>query len=447
MPLSRRQFLVAALAPARPNILLLLADNWAYPHASAYRGGVPTPTFDRIAAQGALFHHAFAPNPSCSPSRSGLLTGQWTHALGPAASLYGPLAPGQPTYPQLLAQAGYHVGHSGKGWGPGPGKPAGNPAGPAYPSFTAFLEAKPAKQPFCFWFGSHDPHVPWTPPANAQPTQLPLPAHLPDAPPVRLELNAYAGEVQRFDNECAELLTLLTQRNELQNTLIVMSSDNGWQMPRGLANCYDLGVRIPLAIRYPAHFKSATQRHDFVSLYDLAPTFLAAAGLPLPHPMRHTQSLFSSTKRTRMFLERERHANVREGNLSYPVRGVRTADYLYLHNLEPDRWPAGDPTYYWAVGEYGDVDESLTKRYILAEKLEPAFSLAFSKRPAEELYHLPSDPGQIMNVAAQPLHQKSLKRLRAEVESWRQATTDPARPGPWDSFPYTGPRRRQPPPV
>ena len=121
MPLSRRRFLAAALAPSRPNILLLLADNWAYPHASAYHGGVPTPTFDRIAAEGALFHHAFAPNPSCSPSRSGLLTGQWTNNLGPAASLYGPLSPDQPTYPKLLAKAGYHVGHSGKGWGPGPG--------------------------------------------------------------------------------------------------------------------------------------------------------------------------------------------------------------------------------------------------------------------------------------------------------------------------------------
>ena len=154
-------------------------------------------------------------------------------------------------------------------------------------------------------------------------------------------------------------------------------------MPRGLANCYDLGVRIPLAIRYPAHFKPATQRHDFVSLYDLAPTFLTAAGLAVPPTMRHTQSLFRSIKRTRMFLERERHANVRQGNLGYPVRSLRTTDYLYLHNLEPDRWPAGDPTYYWAVGEYGDVDESRTKRHILAEKPEPAFSLSFAKRPAK----------------------------------------------------------------
>src|SRR4029077_20445176 len=97
---SRRQFLsllgaAATAAPnARPNILLLLADNWAHPHASAYRDPViRTPVFDRLAAEGALFTHAFAPTPSCSPSRSSLLSGQPAHALGPAANLYGPLSP------------------------------------------------------------------------------------------------------------------------------------------------------------------------------------------------------------------------------------------------------------------------------------------------------------------------------------------------------------------
>jgi N-sulfoglucosamine sulfohydrolase len=255
-------------------------------------------------------------------------------------------------------------------------------------------------------------------------------------------VQAYAGEVQRFDRECGELLNLLRERGELDNTLVVMTSDNGWQMPRGLAGCYDLGVRVPLAMRWPGRVAGG-RRKDFVSLYDLAPTFLAAAGLPVAGSMRHGQSLLRSTGRKRMYLERERHANVRQGNLSYPVRGVRTAEYLYLHNLTPDRWPAGDPEYYWAVGEYGDVDESPSKRYVMQARPEPAFSLCFGKRPAEELYHLPTDPGQIRNVAGEARHGKALRELRADVERWRRETGDNRPATAWDADVYTGPRRRQ----
>ncbi|MBI4910330.1 MAG: sulfatase-like hydrolase/transferase [Acidobacteria bacterium] len=122
--LTRRtvlQFVLASPAAAqsakpRPNILLLLGDNWAYPHASVYGDPVvKTPAFDRIAKEGVLFLHAYAPNPSCSPSRSLLLTGRETHRLGEAASLYGPLAAAVPTYTELLHKSGYHVGFTIKG--------------------------------------------------------------------------------------------------------------------------------------------------------------------------------------------------------------------------------------------------------------------------------------------------------------------------------------------
>src|SRR4249920_3252549 len=112
--LTRRSFLAGSTALAasktRPNVLLMLADNWAWPHASAYHDPVArTPTFDRLAREGVMLTHAFAPNPSCSPSRSLLLTGQETHRLGEAASLYGNLAPHFATYTSLLEAQGYFV--------------------------------------------------------------------------------------------------------------------------------------------------------------------------------------------------------------------------------------------------------------------------------------------------------------------------------------------------
>jgi hypothetical protein len=139
-----------------------------------------------------------------------------------------------------------------------------------------------------------------------------------------------------------------------------------------------------------------------------------------------------------MFLERERHANVRRGDLSYPVRGIRTREYLYLWNIEPNRWPAGDPELYWAVGPYGDVDNSLTKQLLLKEKPAPYFDLVFGKRPEEELYDVKNDPDQVRNLARDS---KVTKELRARVVRWMEETGDPRATGPtdfWDKVVYTG---------
>src|SRR5262249_56675450 len=124
---------------------------------------------------------------------------------------------------------------------------------------------------------------------------------------------------------------------------------------------------------------------------DLTPLMAAGPNLPF-YPERDA-----------VFFERERHANVRAGNLSYPCRAVRTDKYLYIRNLRPDRWPAGDPVLVHSVGPFGDVDPSPTKDLILTHRDErafaPYFQAAFAKRPAEELYDLGHDPFQLQNVA------------------------------------------------
>jgi arylsulfatase A-like enzyme len=443
---------VAQAAARRPNILLLLGDNWAAPHASALGDPVvKTPIFDRLASEGVLFTSACAPNPSCSPSRSSLLTGQETHRLRDAANLYGTLSEEFPRYPDLLEKAGYFVGLTGKGWAPGTvaagaGGRKRNPAGDVFASFDAFLAARPPDKPFCFWFGSHDPHVPWNRgqqrKAFMPETRIKVPGHLPDHPAVRQDILGYYAEVEEFDFECGQLILALERRGELDNTVIVMTSDNGWQMPRGLANCYDLGVRVPLAMRFPERIRRGQIRDDFATLADLAPTFLDAAGIAAPAEMT-AKSLFSSFRRRAVFLERERHANVRRGDLSYPVRGVRTRKHLYLRNLEPDRWPAGDPEFYWAVGPYGDVDGSPSKKLLLDSRPQPYFDLCFAKRPAEELYDLSRDPDQIRNLAADPAMARLKQELSAAVSRWMRETADPRAKGPtrfWDEVPYTGPK-------
>jgi len=449
--------------PRRPNILLLLADNWAWPHAGICGDkSVKTPTFDRLAREGVLFTHAFCQVPSCSPARAVLLTGQASHRLEDAASLWGKFPESLATYPALLKEAGYVTGYTIKGWGPGlfRGKRHKqlNPAGESFESFHEFLTQVPEDKPFCFWFGSHDPHQPWDRGADFRgdldAAKVHVPAYLPDHPVVRKTIVDYYAEVQRFDYESHEILELLRSKRQLDNTVVVMVGDNGWQTPRGLANVYDAGTRVPMAVRWPGHVASGQTCDEFISFEDFAPTFLSAAGLPIPDVMtgRSFLPLVGASGsndlvwRDAIFLERERHANVRAGDRSYPCRAVRTKQYLYVRNLAPELWPAGDPQTHHAVGPFGDVDNTPFKELILSNRDEPAmrrfFELGFGKRPAEELYALESDPDQIHNVAAEAKYAPVIAKLSKKLAEWMHETEDPrsrnAADPRFDQYPYYG---------
>lgn len=456
--------LVVALTPAqtprpRPNILLVIADDWSYPHAGAYGDRtVSTPAFDRVAREGALFDRAFTVVPSCTPSRAALLTGQAVHRLAEGGNLWGHLPEQYAVYPDLLERAGYAVGHTGKGWGPGRFEPGGrsrNPAGPRFDSFEAFLAARRDGQPFAFWYGSTDPHRPYDEgsgeKAGLRAASVSVPGFLPDVPVVRGDLLDYYAEVQRFDQQLAGLLDTLERRRELDNTLIVVTSDNGMPFPRAKATLYDGGTRMPFAMRWPQVIPAGSKPDVFVSHQDLAPTFLQAAGVtpPADATSRSLLPLFQkgapSEGRDRVFLERERHANVRRGDASYPARAIRTADFLYIRNYRPDRWPAGDPELHFAVGPFGDIDGGPTKTLLLERRRDAAisrfFELATAKRPAEELYDLRKDPDQLVNVAADPGYAKTIGQLRSDLAAWQRSTADPratADDDRWDKYPYYG---------
>jgi len=445
-------------ARPRPNILVAIADDWSFPHAGIYGDRtVSTPNFDRIAREGARFTHAFVASPSCTPSRAALLTGQAVHRLEEGGNLHGVLPARFAVYPDLLEAAGYFVGYTRKGWGPGRVEPGGrsrNPAGPQFAGFDEFMKQRPADRPFSFWFGSQDPHRPYEKgsglKAGLKLESVVVPPFLPDTPEVRSDLLDYYLEVQRFDREVGEMLDKLAAAGELDNTLVVITSDNGMPFPRAKANVYDAGARMPLAIRWPARLPAGRVIDAFVSHTDLAPTFIDAAGLRPPGDMmgRSLLSLLRGERvagREQVFVERERHANVRKGDLSYPVRAVRTRDFLYIRNFRPDRWPAGDPEKYVAVGPFGDIDGSPSKSLLLDSQTDrtiaPFFQMATAKRPAEELYDLRRDPHQVTNVAGQPEHRAAQQRLRARLDRWMRETGDPRATGDddrWDRFPYYG---------
>ncbi len=454
--LSRR---LSAARNDRPNILLCIADDWAFGHAGVYGDKVvQTPTFDRVARQGVLFTHAFSAAPSCTPSRAAILTGQAPHRLEEGGNLWGFLPKKFPVYPELLEAAGYVAGFTRKGWGPGDFKAGGrarNPAGASFKNFAEFLKTVPADRPFCFWFGSTDPHRPYEKgsglKAGMNPKDVVAPPFWPDTPEVRSDILDYYFEVQRFDREVGEVLSQLESAGKAENTLVVITADNGWPFPRAKANLYDAGTRQALAVRWPARIKPGRTTDDFINLADLAPTFLEAAGLK-PRPEMTGRSILGLAtgagkpgQRDKVFVERERHANVRRGDLSYPARAVRTREFLYIRNLRPDRWPAGDPEIYHSVGPFGDCDDSPTKRFILAHRnekeYETYFRLCFDKRPAEELYDLRRDPHQLNNVAGQTSYAAAKQKLRETLERWMKDTGDPRATSDddrWDKYPYFG---------
>ena len=369
----------------RPNIFYCLADDWAWPDASCYgQTVVKTPTFDRMAREGVLFDNAFVAAPTCTASRAAMLTGRPPHQLGRGANLNGPLLAKFTTFPDLLEAAGYAVGYTRKGWGPGGLEGSGrerNPAGPEFKDFAAFLEQAPAGAPFCFWFGSRDPHRAYDEGSGLRSGMSPQILRsmlLPNTLTVRSDLADYYFAIQRFDREVGELIAMLEKAGKLENTIVIMTGDNGRPFPRAKATCYDAGTHVPLVVRWPGKTPAGHWVTDYVSLMDLAPTLLEAAGLPVPHEMVGRSFLDVLTagksgrvdpKRDHVFTERERHVVCRAGGKSYPIRSLRTESFHYIRNLRPDLMPAGDEGEQASpIGTFGDVDNSPTKTEILEQR-------------------------------------------------------------------------------
>lgn len=444
----------------RPNILILMSDNHCWNHLGCYGDPViKTPNIDKLSAQGIRFTNAYCSAPSCTPARASMLTGRDIWMLEEGANLWGTLPAKYKVYTDMLEEAGYLVGFEGKGWGPGNYEAGGrtrNPAGDQYNSFEEFYNEKEKGQPFCYWFSSRDPHRPYRVGAWKEEgidiKGINVPPYLPDNDDVREDIGDYYTEIQNFDRDVASYIQLVQEVGQLENTLVIVCSDNGWQMPRGLANLYDFGTRVPLVISMPERYKGGRVIDDFVSLNDFAPTFLELAGIEVPETMNANSfvNLLESEKegivdqqRDYVITARERHAFVRQGGAGYGARALRTRDFLYIRNYEPGNWPAGDPPL------YGDVDAHMlhypcaTKIYMLKNKdtdgVKELFDLAFAKRPAEELYDLTEDPYQMNNVAGLDKYGDVKAKMSDRLTKYLQDHGDPRELGgemKWIGAPY-----------
>jgi arylsulfatase A-like enzyme len=462
-------FGIAAAPPAdvaRPNILFAIADDWSL-HAGAYgTSWIKTPNFDRLAREGLLFTNAYTPMAKCAPSRAIILTGRhlWQNEEAGNHMAYFPAK--LKSWPEVLMEQGWHMGITGKGWGPGiandaEGRPrviTGKPFNrqKAKPpasgisnndygaNFADFLDAAPKGAPWCFWYGATEPHRGYEFQSGVKKGGKQLddidrvPAYWPDHETVRHDMLDYALEVEHVDSHLGRMIDELDKRGLLNNTLIIVTSDHGMPFPRVKGYAYHDSNHVPLAVRWPAGIKHPGRvTDDFVDFTDIAATILDYAGIAhaesgmLPITGQSWQPLLESDQSGRILPQRdhvligkERTDVGRPHNWGYPIRGIVAEGFLYLRNYEPSRWPAGNPE----TG-YLDTDGSPIKTRILElgrqNRADRFWQLNFGLRPEDELYDLRTDADCVHNLAAEASHGKRVAELRQRMETKLKAQDDP----------------------
>jgi arylsulfatase A-like enzyme len=459
-----------AASASRPNILFAIADDWGR-HAGAY--GTPwvqTPAFDRVAREGLLFTNAFTPVAKCAPSRAIVLTGRHAWQLEEAGNHMAYFPAKFKSWPEVLMDKGWHMGITGKGWGPGIANDAQNQprqiTGKAFNArkspppasdigsndyagnFADFLDAAPKDTPWCFWYGSLEPHRSYEFQSGVKKGGKKLsdvdrvPPQWPDHETVRHDILDYAYEVEHTDRHLGRMIAELEKRGLLDSTLIVVTADHGMPFPRAKGYAYPASNRVPLALRWPGGVRNPGRTiEDFVNFTDIAPTILDVAGIAEKQSGmaaitgRSWREIWESEKAGRVVAARdhtligkERTDVGRPHDWGYPIRGIVTADYLYLKNYEPTRWPAGNPE----TG-YLDTDASPTKTLILEmgrkDRADKFWQLNFGMRPGEELYYLTNDPDGVRNFAADPAEKERATAMQERLTALLKAQGDPRMSG------------------
>jgi len=480
-----------------PNILFAIADDQSFPHASAYGfKQVNSSGFDIVANSGVLFNNAFVGAPQCSPSRASILTGKNIWQIEEAGTHASHFPKKYTVFTDILEESGYQLGYTGKAWAPGNWKIEGwdrNPVGPEFnkhlvknkkidlseqdffPSgispidyfknFLDFYNNKQSNKPFFFWYGGHEPHRNYEYGSGVKSGKDILdsfpPQFLPDNDVTRNDMLDYLLEIDHFNNHLKKMLEYLKEIGELENTIVIVTADNGMPFPYAKANLQEYGTHVPLAISWLNKITNSKITNDLVSLIDLAPTILSLVGITNPVEMTGKDFseilLVKDSKPIRNFVltGRERHTHARPDNLGYPSRAIRTEKFLYIMNLKPERWPAGDPVpknsendlldkdkkYKSLYPGYHDIDGSPTKTIMMDKNAmvgnENLFEIGFNKRSKEQLYDIVNDPACLNDLSKLIEYADVLESLKNKLVNNLTIQNDPRMIGSeiFDSYP------------
>lgn len=480
VPYQHSECRAAELSGSVPNILFCISDDQSWMHAGAYGcDWVKTPAFDRVAADGLLFRSAYTPNAKCAPSRACILTGRNSWQLEEACNHWCDFPSRFRTWPEALASKGYHVGMTGKGWAPGIAVDADGKrrlmTGKIYSqkrtkppttkispndyaaNFDDFLADRKSDQPFCFWYGCTEPHRAYEYGSGVgvggkTTDQIDVvPPFWPDNETVRNDMLDYALEIEHFDNHLGRMLESLKDNDLLDNTIVIVTADNGMPFPRIKGQEYELSNHLPLAIMWPKGIRNPGRTiDDYVSFIDFAPTVAEAAGIPwgdLGMATTSGKSLMPVLKdltdrdvhRSFVVFGKERHDVGRPNDQGYPIRGIVSDGWIFLRNFETSRWPAGNPE----TG-YLNCDGSPTKTVLLNERRNGPdtagfWKMSFGKRPEFEMYDTTTDPYCMQNLAGRVMFGERQDALESKLMESLEAENDPrlgSDPGYFERMPY-----------
>ena len=428
------------VADGRPNILLIVSEDNG-PELSCYGDPyVQTPHLDRLAAEGVRFDRAFVAQAGCSPSRASFLTGLYPHQhgqVGLATWGFRMYRDDTPNVPRSLSEAGYRTGLIGK--------LHVNPESAFSFDFSRIPKANFERKhlgdyarhaaefiaagdaPFFLSVNYPDAHGPWLrqvdglPPEPLNPDDVrPLPGFGVDTPHVRESIANHYNCMMRLDVLVGDLLATLEQSGKAKDTLVVYIGDHGADMLRGKRTCYEGGLRIPLIIRWPGHGPAGQVRSDLVSTIDLAPTFLAAAGVAPIEGLPGTSLIplvagEHPVWRANVFAEFHTHAAAPN---FYPQRSVRNARFKLIENLLPGEI---NPGVAFTFREFNTARTAIEAGPV---EVRNAYRL-MERPPRYELYDLEQDPSEFHSLADDPGYETVRAELAAALSAWRAETSDP----------------------
>ncbi len=505
----------------RPNILFAISDDQSFAHTSfAGCKFIQTPAFDRVAAEGVYFANCMAGSPGCAPSRSSIVTGRYHWQNEQAGQHASSWLKKYVPFIDLLDANGYVTGRTGKGVSPfryarseadslwrktdaggieyssieydktNDVRTAGGIRNLNYfENFKYFIENQKGDKPFFFWYGASEPHRAFEQDSwkrnNKKLEDVDLPGFFPDDEIVRGDILDYAVEIEWFDKHLEQMLDYLEEIGELENTIVIVTSDNGMAFPRAKANGYEYGIHVPFAVRYPKEFPGGRKVEDPTSFADIAPTILeltntktdgmlAMSGKSILKTLQSEKQGVVDPEKKYVFSGRERHSSSRYKNWGYPQRMIRSKDYLLIWNVKPERWPAGAPQRIvkgtedelwpmYGIDETGkhhsdwaftDIDAAPTKSFIIEnmnnEEVKPFFELAHGKRPEFEMFNVHSDPYCLNNLAGNADFTSIESELKTALMVELEKSEDPRVVGPdkevFDSYIRYSPMREFPKP-
>jgi N-sulfoglucosamine sulfohydrolase len=424
------------------NVLLLIADDLGLDLGCYGNNVIKMPHLDGLAKRGVRFARAYATVASCSPSRSTIFSGLYTHQNGMYGLAHPPHSQTSHNWvmslPRLLRQAGYFTGIIGKvhvtpaavyNFEKELVKGAGRNNAMIAKYAREFI-TESGKRPFFLTVGFIDPHRAKVGFDNEKfdkddgevrydPRKVIVPPHLPDRPEVRQDLAEYYQSASRMDRGVGMVLKALEESGQLDNTLIIFLSDNGIPFPGAKTTLYAAGVHLPLLVAGPG-VPAGRVNNGLASWVDVAPTVLdwcKAKGPSYQLPGKSLLPILSDDNpkdRDAVFGSHQMH----EITMSYPMRSITTRTHKLIVNLDNTKdFPL--PSDLWASPSWQGIrtrgDKMMGQRAVAD----------FLRRPREELFDLTKDPHELRNLANDPAHASILAELRQRLRDWQDATNDP----------------------